>query len=57
MASHKITKKAPHDEIEVAVTQALADLENNVADWKTELTPLQISSAKEVGLKRRERNL
>jgi small subunit ribosomal protein S7e len=52
MASHKIAKPvgaAPADEIELSVAQALLDLENNVAELKKELRPLQISSAKEVG--------
>jgi small subunit ribosomal protein S7e len=51
MASHKIAKPAgaaPADEIELSVAQALLDLENNVAELKKELRPLQISSAKEV---------
>jgi len=48
MASHKIAKNGPADEIELSVAQALFDLENNVADLKKELKPLQISSAKEV---------
>jgi len=48
MASHKIAKNGPADEIELSVAQALFDLENNVADLKKELKPLQIASAKEV---------
>lgn len=51
MASHKIAKPAgaaPADEVELSVAQALVDLENNVAELKKELRPLQISSAKEV---------
>ncbi|KAF9202292.1 40S ribosomal protein, partial [Podila verticillata] len=48
MASHKIAKNGPADEIELSVAQALFDLENNVNDLKKELKPLQISSAKEV---------
>ncbi|KAF9434404.1 40S ribosomal protein, partial [Entomortierella beljakovae] len=48
MASHKIAKNGPADEIELAVAQALFDLENNVNDLKKELKALQISSAKEV---------
>ncbi|CAO3668550.1 unnamed protein product [Umbelopsis vinacea] len=51
MASHKIAKPAgaaPADEIELSVAQALLNLENNVAELKKELRPLQISSAKEV---------
>ncbi|KAG0359806.1 40S ribosomal protein S7 [Gamsiella multidivaricata] len=48
MASHKIAKNGPADEIELSVAQALFDLENNVADLKKELKPLQISSAKEI---------
>jgi small subunit ribosomal protein S7e len=51
MASHKIAKNGPVDEIELSVAQALVELENNVADWKKELAPLRISSAKEVGLR------
>lgn len=51
MASHKIAKKnGTADEIELSVAQALYDLENNVNDLKSELKPLQISSAKEVSL-------
>ena len=50
MASHKIAKNGPADEIELSVAQALFDLENNVNDLKKELKPLQISSAKEVSL-------
>jgi len=51
MASHKIAKKnGTADELELSVAQALFDLENNVNDLKTELKPLQISSAKEVSL-------
>ncbi|CAE6392070.1 unnamed protein product [Rhizoctonia solani] len=41
----------PPDETEVAVAQALIDLENNVPDLKTELRVLQISAAKEVDVK------
>jgi len=48
MASLKIAKNGPADEIELSVAQALFDLENNVADLKKELKALQISSAKEV---------
>ncbi|KAG0326803.1 40S ribosomal protein [Podila horticola] len=48
MASHKIAKNGPADEIELSVAQALFDLENNVNDLKKELKPLQISSAKEI---------
>lgn len=39
------------DEIELTVAQALLDLENNVADLKAELRPLQISAAREVDVK------
>lgn len=54
MASHKIAKKnGPADELELSVAQALYDLESNVNDLKAELTPLQISSAKEVSLNSR----
>ncbi|KAG0371724.1 40S ribosomal protein, partial [Mortierella sp. AD032] len=48
MASHKIAKNGPADEIELSVAQALFDLENNVADLKKDLKALQISSAKEI---------
>jgi len=53
MASHKIAKPAgaaPADEIEQTVAQALFDLENNVAELKKELRPLQFSAAKEIEL-------
>jgi small subunit ribosomal protein S7e len=50
MASHKIAKNGPADEIELSVAQALFDLENNVADLKKDLKALQISSAKVVSL-------
>lgn len=43
-------KTAP-DEIELTVAQALLDLENNVADLKSELRPLQISAAREIDVK------
>lgn len=56
MASHKIAKKnGPADELELSVAQALFDLESNANDLKAELTPLQISSAKEVSLSPRWR--
>ncbi|KAF9437560.1 hypothetical protein BGZ76_000215 [Entomortierella beljakovae] len=48
MASHKIAKNGPADEIELSVAQALFDLENNVNDLKKDLKALQISSAKEL---------
>ncbi|KAG0240278.1 40S ribosomal protein S7 [Mortierella sp. GBAus27b] len=48
MASHKIAKKSPADEVELSVAQALLDLENNVADWKKELVNLHIAGAKEI---------
>ncbi|KAF9922779.1 40S ribosomal protein [Linnemannia zychae] len=48
MASIKIAKNGPADEIELSVAQALYDLENNVADLKKDLKVLQISSAKEI---------
>ncbi|KAG0171911.1 40S ribosomal protein [Apophysomyces sp. BC1034] len=54
MASHKITKVAgakPTDEFELAIAQALVDLENNVPELKKELKPLSISSAKEVDVR------
>jgi hypothetical protein len=58
MASHKIAKKnGTADEIELSVAQALFDLENNANDLKAELTPLQISSAKEVSLTRSDISL
>ncbi|KAI8379593.1 40S ribosomal protein S7 [Radiomyces spectabilis] len=50
MAS-KIAKPAgaaPADEFEISVAQALLDLENNVAELKKDLRPLQITAAKEV---------
>jgi len=52
MASIKIAKPAGQvaDETELAVAQALFDLENNVAELKKDLRPLQISAAKEVEL-------
>lgn len=55
-ASSKIlrTANAPKtspDAIEMMVAQALLDLENNVADLKAELRPLQISAAREVDVK------
>lgn len=43
-------KSAP-DATELLVAQALLDLENNVADLKAELRPLQISAAREVDVK------
>lgn len=39
------------DTTELLVAQALLDLENNVADLKVELRPLQISAAREVDVK------
>ena len=53
---HKIfrTANAPTtapDETEVAVAQALIDLENNVPELKAELRPLQISAAREVDVR------
>lgn len=44
------TRNAP-DETEIAVAQALLDLENNVPDLKAELRPLQISAAREVDVR------
>ena len=41
----------PPTEVEQQIAQALLDLQNNVADLKSELAPLQISSAKEVDVK------
>jgi len=41
----------PPTEVEQQIAQALLDLQTNVADLKAELTPLQISSAKEVDVK------
>lgn len=41
----------PPTEIEQTIAQALLDLQTNVADLKSELTPLQISAAKEVDVK------
>merc|ERR1712225_235142 len=43
--------RAPPDEVELSVAQALIDLEASVADLKAELRPLQISSAREVEVK------
>lgn len=43
--------KTSPDSIELLVGQALIDLENNVADLKAELRPLQISAAREVDVK------
>ncbi|KAG0175696.1 40S ribosomal protein [Apophysomyces sp. BC1034] len=51
MALHKIAKPAgaaPADEFELTVAQALVDLENNVAELKKDLRPLQITAAKEL---------
>ncbi|KAL1921199.1 40S ribosomal protein eS7 [Calcarisporiella thermophila] len=50
MASSKIAKPAgaAADEIELNVAQALYDLENNVAELKAPLRPLQITAAKEL---------
>ncbi|KAI9313371.1 40S ribosomal protein S7 [Dichotomocladium elegans] len=51
MASHKITKLAgaqPINEFELTVAQALIDLENNVAELKSDLRPLTITAAKEI---------
>jgi len=54
--NHKIlrTANAPSgapDETEISIAQALLDLENNVADLKSELRPLQISAAREVDVR------
>lgn len=43
--------KTSADATELLVAQALLDLENNVADLKAELRPLQISAAREVDVK------
>lgn len=40
--------KAEPDQLEIAVAQALIDLENNVAELKADLRPLQLSAVKEV---------
>ena len=53
---HKInrTANAPQtapDETEIAVAQALIDLENTVPELKAELRPLQISAAREVDVR------
>ena len=50
MAENKIVKPAgmPIDELEHQLAQALYDLENNVADFKKDLKPLQFKEAKEV---------
>jgi small subunit ribosomal protein S7e len=44
-------KSTAPDEIELAVAQALLDLESSVSELKTELRPLQISAAREVDVK------
>ena len=53
---HKILRTAnapntPPDETETSVAQALIDLENNVPELKSELRPLQISTAREVDVR------
>ena len=54
--THKIARSAnapqtSPDEFEISVAQALIDLENNSADLKSELRPLQISAAREVDVR------
>ena len=54
--THKIIRSAnapqtSPDEFELSVAQALVDLENNSADLKSELRPLQISAAREVDVR------
>ena len=54
--THKIARSAnapqtSPDEFELSVAQALVDLENNSADLKSELRPLQISAAREVDVR------
>ena len=44
----KIAKVGTPDETELAVAQALYDLETSVPDLKKELRPLQFTSAREV---------
>jgi small subunit ribosomal protein S7e len=53
---HKIFRsanapKTPPDEVETSVAQALIDLENNVPELKSDLRPLQISSARELDVR------
>ena len=53
---HKIFRTAnaprtPPDETEVAVAQAIIDLENSAPELKGELRPLQISAAREVDVR------
>ena len=43
----KLLKQDP-DQLEIAVAQALIDLENNSADLRPLLRPLQLTSVKEV---------
>lgn len=54
--NHKILRtanapRAPPDETETNVVQALIDLENNVPELKAELRALQISAAREVDVR------
>ncbi|OSD04320.1 40S ribosomal protein S7 [Trametes coccinea BRFM310] len=53
---HKIFRTAnaprtPPDETEIAVAQAMIDLENSAPELKSELRPLQISAAREVDVR------
>ncbi|KAI0352883.1 40S ribosomal protein S7 [Trametes cingulata] len=53
---HKIFRTAnaprtPPDETEIAVAQAMIDLENSAPELKAELRPLQISAAREVDVR------
>jgi len=50
-ARNKVSKPvgSEPDELELQVAQALFDLENNAADLKADLRPLQFVAAKEVG--------
>jgi small subunit ribosomal protein S7e len=43
--------RTPPSDIELQVGTALLELESSVADLKTELRPLQISSAQEIDVK------
>ena len=48
MATHHLLNKESKNETELLVAQALVDLENNSAELKKELRPIQIATAKEV---------
>lgn len=54
--NHKIQRTAnaptgPPSELETKLAQALIELESNVPELKSELRPLQISTAREVDVK------